>query len=462
MDIIFIIVVPLLLSFILSLLRILPRFEKETFLENILSILGLVLPLVVLIRIFPSINSEDTIVYSIGEKGALLGINLEMDSLSFFFSSISLVLLVLVMVYSLHKSTKYKVLYLLMTAGMQGVLLTRDIFNMYVFFEILSVSAYILAISEEKRSYKASFKYIILGGIASMFFLFGVGILYETTGVLNMDVISSMNIPFPKITFLFFLTALGIKSGIFPLHFWVPDVYSLAPSSVSAVFSGVVSKVSIYAMLRLFYTVFRTNFLEMNEVLLVVGAVTILFGVFLALAQNNLKKMLAYSSISQIGIIFLALSFGTETGIIGALFMVVAHALAKTCLFLCSGMVSDLNIYNLKGGSSVSLAFFIGCISLIGLPFTCGFIGKYFVCIAAIETSNILYAGVIVFSSIISAIYNLRAFYYLYENVKIQRSPYLKQIPLYITSFACVVLGVLPMLILDIIELVAKELGGGV
>ena len=457
MDIIFIVAVPFFLAFILSLMHV---FKKIIFFENLLSILGLLIPFLILISTFPTISSGDTISYNIGGWSPFLGITLEIDSLTFFFSFISLALLILIMIYSLSRSSKYKVLYLLMAAGMQGVLLTRDIFNMYVFFEILSVSTYILVVSEEKRSYKASFKYLVLGSVASAFFLFGVGIVYETTGVLNMDIISSMNMPQLKITFLLFLTSLGIKSGIFPLHLWVPDAHSIAPPPVSALLSGLVLKIGIYSMLRLFYTVFKTNFFEMNDILMAVGAITVIFGAVLALAQKDLKRMMAYSSINQIGIIFLAFSFGTELGIIGALYMILAHAVAKACLFLCSGMVADLNILNLKSKPSVSLPFFIGSISLIGLPFTCGFIGKYFVCLAAIETSNTLYAGIILFASIISAVYYLRASYYLFRSPKDYKTPYLMQIPVYITSFACIILGVLPVLIMDIIELAAKTLGG--
>jgi len=454
MDIIFIVAVPFFLAFILSLMHV---FKKIIFFENLLSILGLLIPFLILISTFPTISSGDTISYNIGGWSPFLGITLEIDSLSFFFSFISLALLILIMVYSLSRSSKYKVLYLLMAAGMQGVLLTRDIFNMYVFFEILSVSTYILVVSEEKRSYKASFKYLVLGSVASAFFLFGVGIIYETTGVLNINM---MNMPQLKITFLLFLTSLGIKSGIFPLHLWIPDAHSIAPPPVSALLSGLVLKIGIYSMVRLFYTVFKTNFSEMNDILMAVGAITVIFGAVLALAQKDLKRMLAYSSINQIGIIFLAFSFGTELGIIGALYMILAHAVAKACLFLCSGMIADLNILNLKSKPSVSLPFFIGSISLIGLPFTCGFIGKYFVCLAAIETSNTLYAGIILFASIISAVYYLRASYYLFRSPKNYKTPYLMQIPVYITSFTCIILGVLPVLIMDIIELAAKTLGG--
>ena len=454
MDIIFIIAVPFFLAFILSLMHV---FKKIVFFENLLSIMGLLIPFLILVSTFPAISSGDTVSYNIGGWSPFLGITLEIDSLSFFFSFISLALLILIMIYSLSRSSKYKVLYLLMAAGMQGVLLTRDIFNMYVFFEILSVSTYILVVSEEKRSYKASFKYLVLGSVASAFFLFGVGIVYETTGFLNINM---MNTPQLKITFLLFLTSLGIKSGIFPLHFWIPDAHSIAPPPVSALLSGLVLKIGIYSMLRLFYTVFKTNFFEMNDILMIVGAITVIFGAVLALAQKNLKRMMAYSSINQIGIIFLAFSFGTELGIIGALYMILAHAVAKACLFLCSGMIVDLNILNLKSKPSVSLPFFIGSISLIGLPFTCGFIGKYFVCLAAMETSNTLYAGIILFASIISAVYYLRASYYLFRIPKDYKTPYLMQIPVYITSFACIILGVLPILIMDIIELAAKTLGG--
>ena len=457
MDIIFIVIIPFFVSFILSLMRV---FRRNIFFENFLSITGILIPFLVSVSTFSAVRSGEIITCNIGGWSPFLGITLKMDALSFFFSFLSLTLLILIMIYSLSRSPEYKILYLLMTGGMQGILLTRDIFNMYVFFEILSVTTYILIVSREKRSYKASFKYLTLGSIASVLFLLGTGIVYKTTGVLNIDIISSMNTSQLKITFLLFLTSLGIKSGIFPLHFWIPDAHSIAPPPVSAILSGLVLKIGIYSMLRLFYTVFRTNFFEMNDVLIALGAITVIFGSLLALSQKNLKKMLAYSSINQIGIIFLALSFGTELGIMGGLYTILAHAVAKVCLFLCSGMIGDLNLLNLKSKPFVSIPFFIGAISMIGLPFTCGFIGKYYVCLAAVETSYTLYAGVILFTSIISAVYLLRASYYLFRTSEDYKIPYSMRIPVYITSSLCIILGILPLMISDIVELAAKTLGG--
>jgi multicomponent Na+:H+ antiporter subunit D len=455
MNIVFIVLVPLVLAFIVSLVHAVARSAP---LETLLAVLGSVVPFLVLMTTYPTVASGEPIRYALGGWSPFVGIILEMDSLSFFFSFLSLSLLILIMVYSVPQSSQYKTLYLLMTAGMQGVILTRDLFNMYVFFEVLSVSTYILVISKENRSYKASLQYLLLGGVASLFFLFGVGIVYETTGVLNMTMITTSQL---KIPFLLFLTSLGIKSGIVPLHFWVPDAHSIAPSPVSALLSGLVLKVGIYSMLRLFYTVFRTNFFEMNDILMAIGVITAIFGALLALAQKDLKRMLAYSSIHQIGILFFALSLGTETGLTGALYMILAHAVAKASLFLCSGMIKNRDIHTLKTNASIRVLFFIGSLSLVGFPFTCGFIGKYFVCLAAVEASYTTYAGIILLTSILSAVYYFRAFHALSRSTYECTFPYFMQIPAYITSFACIVLGIFPLMIADVIELAAKMIGGG-
>ena len=458
MTVALIVLLPLLFAVGISFTHAVWRSGNRVFLENLLSVLGLVTPFLIVLSTFSEVSSGEIITYTMGGRSPLLGIVLEMDSLTFFFSFVSLSLLTIVLLYSLSYPSWYKTLYLVMTAGMQGVLLTRDLFNLYVFFEILSVSTYILVISREHRSYKASLKYVLLGSVASILFLLGVGIVYQTTGVLN---IGMMTTPQLKVTFLLFLTSLGIKSGIFPLQFWVPDAHYIAPSPVSAFLSGLVLKIGIYSMMRLFYTVFRENFFEMSEILMAIGVITAIFGAMLALAQRDLKRMLAYSSIHQMGIIFLAFSLGTEQGMIGALYLILAHAVAKVSLFLCSGMIKGREIQTMKSTTPVRVAFLIGSVSLVGVPFTCGFIGKYYLCLAAIEQSQTLYVGIVLFLSVLSALYYFRAWYYLSESPENYSFPYVMQIPAYIASFSSILLGVLPLMIGDIIELAAKTVGGG-
>jgi multicomponent Na+:H+ antiporter subunit D len=427
--------------------------------------------------------SGEVLTYTLGGWTPFMGIALRMDALSFMMAAVSVTVSFLGMIYSfsymehLRGLGKYDAFYFLMVTGIMGVLLTRDIFNMYVFFEILSISVYILITTgEKKENYRASLKYLILGSVSSAFFLFAVGITYAVTGSLNMDYIAQAvpaimgKDPFPVyMIFSLFLVSMGVKSGLVPLHFWLPDAHSMAPSPVSALLSGIVLKISIYGLLRLSF-LFGDSFLASDRVLMVLGVTTMVVGSVLALVQKDLKRMLAYSSISQVGLIMTGLGIGTELAIKGALFHVVNHALMKSGLFLCAGVIiyqsKSREISRLNGVSpGMVLCFVILSLGIIGVPPLNGFSSKLVILYGAVDAQYSSIAGIIVMASVLSCGYYFRVVQSILTPQKLKgidrpAVPRTMRVPVYFLTALCVILGLFPLLGLSAAEL-AVVVGGG-
>jgi len=302
-------------------------------------------------------------VYEVGNWSIPLGINLVLDGLS------SLLLLAIgvvsaaAMLFSVRymdqytAKAKYLSLFLLMVAGMNGVVLSGDIFNLFVFLEIASIASYALVgFGCEHEELEASFKYMVLGSVASMFVLFGVGVVYGNTGSLNMAYISrsiqetGMN-PGLAFALALFMTGFGLKAALVPFHAWLPDAHPSAPAPISAMLSGVLIKaLGVYALIRIIFNVFGIS-VSISWVLITLGVLSMVVGVFLAVGQWDFKRLLAYHSISQMGYVILGIGMGAlilsrngdvkwaALAILGGLFHLVNHAVFKSLLFLTSGSV---------------------------------------------------------------------------------------------------------------------------
>jgi multicomponent Na+:H+ antiporter subunit D len=479
------VVTPLITAFLLSLTAVSHRVPHAVMIRirNTLSVAALAAMVIQLLSLAPSVLSGQVLTYTLGGWTPFMGIALRMDALSFMVAAVSVTVSFLGMIYSfsymehLRGLGKYDAFYFLMVTGIMGVLLTRDIFNMYVFFEILSISVYILITTgEKKENYRASLKYLILGSVSSAFFLFAVGITYAVTGSLNMDYIAQAlpaimgKDPFPVyMIFSLILVSLGVKSGLVPLHFWLPDAHSMAPSPVSALLSGIVLKISIYGLLRLSF-LFGDSFLASDKVLMVLGVATVVVGSVLALVQKDLKRMLAYSSISQVGLIMTGLGIGTELAIKGALFHVVNHALMKSGLFLCAGVIihqsKSREISRLSGVSpGMALCFVILSLGIIGIPPLNGFSSKLVILYGAVDAHYSSIAGIIVMASVLSCGYYFRVVQSILTPQKLKGRdspsvPWTMRVPVYFLTALCVVLGLFPLLGLSAAEL-AVVVGGG-
>ena len=313
--------------------------------------------------------------------------------------------------------------YLLLVTGLLGIVVTGDLFNLYVFLEISSLSAYALLALGGKRSLVASFRYLVLGTIAGSFYLLGIGYLYAITGTLNMAD-AAARLPAvtasPAFTVAVALVVIGltIKLALFPLHGWLPDAYTYAPTPVTGFIAAVMTKVSAYALLRIFFFVLPGGGVA-DDALRLLGwaaAAAALAGSAMALAQTDVRRMLAYSSVGQIGYIVLGISIGTPLALTGALLHVLNHAVTKACLFLSAGgilfrtRVADVaNYRGIARRLPISMAAFtVAAASIVGLPPTAGFFSKWYLLAAVLERGAWPFALALVGSSLLSAVYLFR------------------------------------------------------
>lgn len=318
----------------------------------------------------------------------------------------------------------YYTLHGLLTVGLCGMTVTGDVFNLYVYLEIMSLSGYGLIALGGKKSMIAAFRYLLVGTIAASFYLIGVGYLYAMTGSLNMADISQRIQPFvgtPLFAFVIacFLIAFGIKMALFPLHGWQPDAYTFSHPAAAAFISGCMSKAPAYAMIRFFFFVFGIQSAVMQSlctVLAIMGIAGILIGSVMALAQYDFRRMLAYSSIAQLGYIAVGMALGNVYGFIGAVLHIINHAFMKSCLFLVIGGISyrfgEVNLYRLGGLNKKmpisSIAVCLAVLSMVGIPPTCGFFSKWYLMVGAFDKQEYIFIAVLVISSLLNAVYYFR------------------------------------------------------
>ncbi|NIR32680.1 MAG: monovalent cation/H+ antiporter subunit D family protein [Gammaproteobacteria bacterium] len=313
--------------------------------------------------------------------------------------------------------------WLLCLAGLLGIAITGDAFNLFVFLEISSLSSYaLISFSRDRRALTAAFQYLVMGTIGATFILIGVGLMYAMTGTLNMVDLAA-RLPAVDGTrtvqaaFAFLTVGIGIKMALFPLHGWLPNAYAYAPSAVTAFLAGTATKVAVYVWLRFFFTVFGAGFsFSTMQLDWLLGPLALL-GVFvtsvIATWQNDVKRLLAYSSVAQIGYMALGISLVSVTGVTAALVHLFNHALIKTALFLVLGCivyrVGSPRIEAMAGlGRRMPLtlaAYVVGGLSLVGVPLTVGFISKWYLILAALEQGLWPVALLVVASSLIALIY---------------------------------------------------------
>lgn len=366
-----------------------------------------------------------------------IGIEYVIDPLSgiiaLLISSISLIVIVYAGSYLKNenwlKQATFFGLYLLITAGLLGMVVTGDVFNLYVFLEISSLATYGIIAAGGYKGMVASFKYLLLGTIGASLYLLGIGYLYGLTGTLNMLdlqilVQPLMDTPALMIALVLIAVGLALKTALFPLHGWLPDAYTYAPPPATAFISGVATKVPAYVMLRLFYMIFAGAEGLVPQIMTVLGWLAvggIIIGSIMAIAQTDLRRMLAYSSVAQVGYIVLGLAIGNIYAFIGAVLHIISHAVMKSCLFLVAGGVQyknkDVSIEGLIGMCKkmpLSMgALVLAALSMIGIPPMGGFFSKWYLVLGAIEKNMWIYVAVLVLSSLLNLIY----FFRLIENI---------------------------------------------
>jgi len=425
---------------------------------------------------------ENPVIVSIGGWRPPFCINLVAGPVGILFSVVIALVGLLVSVYALDyikegPTEKYHMLYLLLLTGATGVVLTGDIFNLFVFFEILCISSYALvAYLRDKAGIESAVKYLIQGAIGSSLLLIGIGLLYGQFGTLNMaDIAEKIASASPISLFVpmvLLITGLGVEAAIFPLNAWLPDAHSSAPSSISAILSGIAIEVGLYAVARVVFTIFGAQSFLLFLALL--GILTLLVGEMCAFSQNNIKRMLAYSSIGQIGLILFALAIATSYGVTGGLFQLVNHTLSKALLFLAVGYMiyrtGSKEISSLEGMGKkmplTCLAFTIGAFSLVGLPPFIGFPSKFLIVRAALATKETYFCvliGLALFGTVIEGAYFFRVVQVLYfkgekSNPGRKEAPVAALIPMFTLVALILVVGIYPKLVTDVLDSAASEL----
>jgi multicomponent Na+:H+ antiporter subunit D len=354
---------------------------------------------------------------------------LRIDMLGVFMAAIFIGIGFAVAIYSIVYMDKetgvpiYFTLLLAMISGMVGIVFAGDLFTLYVFWELMCVSSYVLVAFRRRRgeSVEAAFKYLVMSGAGSATVLLGMSLLYGMSGTLNFQGLASAFGQAPPNAWLYLaslliLVGFGVKTAIVPLHTWLPDAHSAAPSPISAMLSGVVIETGVYALCRICFTAFLSIQVQWLEILMVMSVVTMVVGNVMPLLQNDLKRLLAYSSIGHIGYMLAGLAIGTQLALTGTFFHLLNHALMKGTAFLCAGailyIIGTRQLGDMAGiGRKMpitAMAFAISLFALTGLPPLNGFVSELTIVTAAFQ-ANLAWLGVaVVLNSALSAAFYLR------------------------------------------------------
>ncbi len=384
------------------------------------------------IILLQQVMANGVIRYAVGGWAAPSGIEYYIDAMNaavlVLVSGISAV--VLVYAYrSVAKSVPAEKHYLFYTAwlmcvcGLLGIVITGDAFNVFVFLEISSLSMYtLISFGQDRRALTASFRYLVLGSVGASFILIGIGFLYAATGTLNMTDLAA-RIPDSEsqravlVAFSFLTMGVLIKSAVFPLHAWLPNAYTFAPVAVTAFLAGTATKVSLYVLLRFFFSVFGKDYSFgqhlLNGVLLPAAVAGFVLMSLVAIFQNDLRRMLAYSSVAQVGYIVAGFSLATQSGLTAGIVHVVNHGMVKASLFMAVGCilyrvghVHTPSLDNLmKRMPFTCVAFIISGMGLIGVPLTVGFVSKFTLIEASLEKGWWAIAALVLLSSLMAIVY---------------------------------------------------------
>jgi multicomponent Na+:H+ antiporter subunit D len=371
--------------------------------------------------------------------------------------------------------------FLLCLTGLLGITQTGDLFNVFVFLEISSLSSYaLISLGRNRQALTSAYQYLIMGTIGATFFLIGVGLIYSQTGTLNMQDLAKL---LPELTqlktvhtgFAFIMIGIALKLAMFPLHLWLPNAYTYAPSVVTVFLAATATKVAIYIMLRVLFTIFPNDFLLATptyDLFILSGIAAIIIASVYAIYQSDVKKLLAYSSVAQIGYIALGIGFASSKGVTAALIHVFNHALMKAALFMAVGAIiyriGSCNMKNINGlGKQMPWTFaaiVIAGLSLIGIPGTAGFISKWYLVTAALEQQAWISVAVILFGSLLAVIYIGKLIEALYfkpiddANQSVKEAPLMLLVPLWTLVCANIYFGLDTSLTVGVAEQAANVL----
>jgi multicomponent Na+:H+ antiporter subunit D len=383
-------------------------------------------------------------------------------------------------------------LYLLLNTGMLGIIITGDLFNLFVLLEVASLTGYSLVAIGKGRARFASIRYLIIGTIGASFYLIGIGYLYIMTGSLNM---ADLRLLLPGLyatkviqaAFVFIFIGFGIKIALFPLHAWQPDAYTYAPSAVSVIISSAVAKTSVYALIRVIFSVFTLDFIKgflpVFDILCWVAAIAMIAGSIFAIVQNNLKKMLAYSSIANVGYIVLAIGLApfTTQGLSPALMHILNHAVIKACMFMAAcAFIYKFDLWDIRKFEGLGrrmpftcFALLLAILAMVGMPPSAGFVTKWYLILAILDAQKYHFIVFIFVSTLLMIVYFWRLIEIIYvratpghsqSELRIEEAPLSMLIPNLIFGALTFAVGIVWMtgLITPLLDAVNASFGLGV
>ena len=411
--------------------------------------------------------------YTVGGWGAPLGIDLYADGLSLLMLMVTAVVGLGISVYSSgyfeHKTAAvFWPLWLFLWTALNALLLSADIFNLYVTLELMGLAAVALvALAGGADALTAAMRYLLISLLGSLFYLLGVALLYHSFGSVDIAILAQRVEPLPAVWAAVGLMSAGLllKTALFPLHFWLPPAHASAPAPVSAMLSALVVMASFYILLRLWLEVFPLNGAALGQLLGMLGAAAVLWGGIQALRQTRLKLLIAYSTVAQLGYLFLAFPLGTSFAWKGALYLLLSHALAKAAMFMAAG-----NILRFGGHDRIAdldrvaqrlpltlTAFSLAGISIMGLPPSGGFIGKWMLLDAALYTGQWWWALILIMGGLLTAAYVFKVVGYAFTQAEVtheaSRVPAGMEWTALLLALAAVLLGLFalwPLALLDI------------
>lgn len=372
------------------------------------------------------------VVFHSGGWLAPFGIVLVGDLLSALFVVMTQLVMATGIIYALGSQDKvvtyptFFPLFLTLATGLTGAMLTGDLFNLYVFAELLVISGTVLtAVSDDKYGTEAAYKYFYISLLASFFMLLSIGSLYISYGTLNMADLAvrvaadgSRPLLLPGIAFL--MAAFMVKSAVFPFHFWQPDFHTAAPTAVSAMLSSVVVKLGVYGFLRMTTLLFVEQSPQIRAVLLALGVIGVVFGGLSALGTHNVKRMLAYSTLAQVGFILVGIGWGTSLSLAAAIVFAFNHSLIKAAMLMLAGYIASRASVKSAAFAVVTgvgrplpaagVLFFLGSLALAGIPPTNGFVSKALLFTSGIDAQGMWPLFLIGLASIFTLMYTIRAF----------------------------------------------------
>ncbi len=415
----FLLILPLLIPLLTAMTALLLWNQRAW--QRSISITGAAAHLLATLTLLVFIEGAGIQTVQIGNWPAPFGITLVVDLFSAIMLAVTGLIGLTVAVFSLgnidtrREAYGYHPLYHVLLMGISGAFLTGDLFNLYVWFEVMLIASFVLtALGGERAQMEGALKYVTLNLLSSAIFLAAVGTLYGITGTLNMADLAVMlpqvDTGLVNVLAMMFLIAFGLKAALFPLFFWLPAAYHTPPAAVSAIFAGLLTKVGVYALARVFTLLFVQETAYTHTIILILATVTMLVGILGAISQRDFRRVLSFNLISHVGFMLFGLALFTPLALTGMIFYTIHHMIVKTTLFLISGLV-----YRLQGSYTLAqlgglyrsqpllaLLFFIPAVSLAGLPPLSGFWPKLTLFQAGLQAGQFLVVGVAVLMSLLT------------------------------------------------------------